>query len=230
MTRFVKERPWAVWCLFLAGAVTGGVSSSLMGPHRVLADPANLNGQKFADLQKQVAVHDALLDGMTRGESGGFFFSNPVHANKLVVECTPDSTGPVLSVCGQSLFTGDPGPDDPLVRIDPLMIYPKPELRVLGSLSAETPTKAAFIHPDRIELLGPASKAAVHLDRIELLGPAAEGLKLAVDTETGETRIRVDKAEVGSLTADDATITDAAIFDATIYNLAEGTPKEPGPF
>lgn len=123
MTQLVKQRPLAVWCLFLAGAVTGGLASSLFEPHYVLAEPTDLNGQKFEDLLRLVEAHDLLLEGISRDESGGFFFSEP-----LTVALAADLTGPALTV------TGDPGPDSPLMVVDPDMIHSGvPSLAISGT-------------------------------------------------------------------------------------------------
>jgi hypothetical protein len=122
----------AVWFLFLAGAFAGGVASSLLEPQPLLADPVDLNGQKFQDLEALLIQHDDLLSGISRDESGRIVFSDPLVARELSVECDPDSDRPALSVCGRSLFTGEGEPDQPLVEINPFTLY-KPALLVKGS-------------------------------------------------------------------------------------------------
>ena len=132
MPQLMKQRPFAVWFLFLAGAFTGGIGSSLLEPQPLLADPADLNGQKFQDLQALLFQHDDLLAGVSRDEQGRMVFSDPLVTKELLVECDPDSNRPALSVCGRSLFTGEGEPDEPLVEIDPLTLY-KQALLVKGS-------------------------------------------------------------------------------------------------
>lgn len=90
MTQLMKQRPWAVWCLFLAGAITGGIASSLMEPQRLWAEPTDLNGQKFEDLQQLVEAHDQLLEqyqmllsGISRDEQG-YRFSDPLRSVELL--------------------------------------------------------------------------------------------------------------------------------------------------
>lgn len=112
MTQLMKQRPWAVWCLFLAGAITGGIASSLMEPQRLWAEPTDLNGQKFEDLQQLVEAHDQLLEeyqmllsGISRDESGAFVFSDPLRSVELLgpvkIELLDElEDTPALSVLG----------------------------------------------------------------------------------------------------------------------------------
>lgn len=90
MTQLMKQRPWAVWCLFLAGAITGGVTSSLMESQHVRAELTDLNGQPFEVLQDQLAkVKDELAavkqvtGGISRDESGVLVLRAPVKIEPL---------------------------------------------------------------------------------------------------------------------------------------------------
>lgn len=200
MSELLRERPLAVWCLFLAGAVVGGLSSALVQPQSADAVPQGLPHVNSRDIQEV----KSLLEGISKTEEGSYVFDAPVEFKdsasmvQLQIACQPDSLEPALSVCGPaqfesavgpscvvlndhgvdypepdfagpalkvegpSLFTGDPGEGNSLVKLDPVMLHDLPIFVVNGpsrftgdagpemSLVSVDPI---MLHPGKPELL-----------------------------------------------------------------------------
>ncbi len=135
MTQLMQQRPWAVWCLFLAGAVTGGITSSLMEPQHVRADASIEKGveQRLSFLEQMRLADTVRFEGLSRDpESGAFVFKDDTRKVELLgpsalkVELLdPSDDRPALLIKGQATI-------EPVDKFDG-----RPALSVKGQVKLE---------------------------------------------------------------------------------------------
>lgn len=160
MKELMRHSPLTVWFLFLAGAITGSMSSTLLEPGVVVAGSGDLNGRKFQELQQcvqkleqDVASHKHILEPFSRDEFG-LRITDPVEINTesnpvgmlLPALATVNSGGAAIEARGSSLFT-DTGRSSPVMAILPIE-HQGPALAVDGWMRADGLTSVELLVDD----------------------------------------------------------------------------------
>jgi hypothetical protein len=162
----MKTRSPLFWTTFAAGCVAGCLVSALLQPEFVVAKPNVTDGQKFEELHERLLAVERKTSPFVVDEIGNLSVTAPTEFKKStkaveLLVCSPeaDAAHPAFKVCGPAefengptRFTGDSG-SEPMIIVVPVMLRPRPDMLIKGSVAIEDASGKVAVNPYGIELL-----------------------------------------------------------------------------